>query len=374
MLDPIVDFFTWALRMVGKGVGMAIAWIVRPFLGAVRWYRRKGWILKTVLGAIVLAILAGYLYFFWQAAWVRGHDNDYTAALDLANRGVSAGERVDVDGDENSARTCGRSAIVDVSADLIDFNVNRNRWISATLLYKLGLFGIPWDATPWFDNKASFQRGIHRAVTRTSVELADVLGRVRGSSRIDDDLQSARGNLQIDEFNWYFGLNPPGVRQTAWSSYRQARKEIGDYNLRLENCSAAFDARGDNLMQFLDRVAKDIGSITATIRDRSERYNGGWFDTRADNLFMEARGQLYAYRGLLAAARADFEDIVRTRNLAGLWDGMDRQILSALELDPLIVSNGREDGFVMPTHLTTIGFYILRVRTNLIELRDVLRN
>ena len=188
MLDPIVDFFTWALRMVGKGVGMAIAWIVRPFLGAVRWYRRKGWILKTVLGAIVLAILAGYLYFFWQAAWVRGHDNDYTAALDLANRGVSAGERVDVDGDENSARTCGRSAIVDVSADLIDFNVNRNRWISATLLYKLGLFGIPWDATPWFDNKASFQRGIHRAVTRTSVELADVLGRVRGSSRIDDDL------------------------------------------------------------------------------------------------------------------------------------------------------------------------------------------
>ena len=147
MLDPIVDFFTWALRMVGKGVGMAIAWIVRPFLGAVRWYRRKGWILKTVLGAIVLAILAGYLYFFWQAAWVRGHDNDYTAALDLANRGVSAGERVDVDGDENSARTCGRSAIVDVSADLIDFNVNRNRWISATLLYKLGLFGIPWDAT-----------------------------------------------------------------------------------------------------------------------------------------------------------------------------------------------------------------------------------
>ncbi len=146
-----------------------------------------------------------------------------------------------------------------------------------------------------------------------------------------------------------------GLRQTAWSSYRQARKEIGDG-------SAAFDARGDNL------VPRQGGG------PRSERYNGGWFDTRADNLFMEARGQLYAYRGLLAAARADFEDIVRTRNLAGLWDGMDRRILSALELDPLIVSNGREDGFVMPTHLTTIGFYILRVRTNLIELRDVLGN
>lgn len=374
MLDPIINFVTWVFQMIGRGLGLVIAWILWPFLWAVRWYRQKGWILKTIVGAIVVVVLAGYLYFFYQAIWVRGYDNDYAAAFDLANRAVSAGEQINVDGSGQSTKTCGRSAIVDISADLIDFNVNRNQWISATLLYKLGLFGIPWDATPWFDNKASFQRGIHRAVTRTSVELADVLGRVRGSSQIDEDLQSARGNLQIDEFNWYFGLNPPGVKQTAWSSYRQARKELSDYNLRLENCSAAFDARADNLMQFLDRVAKDIGSITATIRDRSEQYNGGWFDLQADNLFMEAKGQLYAYRGLLAAARADFEDIVRTRNLAGLWDSMDRQILSALELDPLIISNGQEDGFVMPTHLTTIGFYILRVRTNLTELRDVLRN
>jgi len=172
----------------------------------------------------------------------------------------------------------------------------------------------------------------------------------------------------------FIGLFSQRRKQRMRTDRVRGSSRIGDCNLRLENCSAAFDARGDNLMRFLDRVAKDIGSITATIRDRSERYNGGWFDTRADNLFMEARGQLYAYRGLLAAARADFEDIVRTRNLAGLWDGMDRRILSALELDPLIVSNGREDGFVMPTHLTTIGFYILRVRTNLIELRDVLRN
>ncbi len=374
MLDPIINFVTWIFQMIGKAIGMVIAWLLWPFLVAARWYRNKGWILKTVVGAIIVFILVGYCYFFWQAVWVRGYDNKYTDGFDLANRAVSAGEQINVDGSGQSTKTCGRSAIVDVSADLIDFNVNRNQWISATFLYKLGLFGIPWDATPWMDNKASFQRGIHRAVTRTSVELADVLGRIRGSSQIDVDLQSARGNLQIDEFNWYFGLNPPGVKQTAWSSYRQAMKEMNDYNLRLENCSAAFDARADNLMQFLDRVAKDIGSITATIRDRSEQYDGGWFDMRADNLFMEAKGQLYAYRGLLIAARADFEDIVEIRNLGGLWDSMDRQILSALELDPLIISNGREDGFVMPTHLTTIGFYILRVRTNLTELRDVLRN
>ena len=70
---------------------------------------------------------------------------------------------------------CVRSAIVDVTADLIDFNVNQNAWISSMLLYKLGLFGLEWDKTPWFDNKAAFQRGVNQAIRRTAVELVDAL-------------------------------------------------------------------------------------------------------------------------------------------------------------------------------------------------------
>ena len=95
-----------------------------------------------------------------------------------------------------------------MAADLIDFNVNQNAWISSMILYKLGLFGIDWDHTPFMDNKASFQRGINQAVRRTATELADNLGRVRTTSQIDGDLQDARGNLQFDEDTWYFGLQP----------------------------------------------------------------------------------------------------------------------------------------------------------------------
>ena len=51
---------------------------------------------------------------------------------------------------------------------------------------------------------------------------------------------------------------------------------------------------------------------------------------------------------------------------------MEGQIRSALKIRPLIVSNGAEDGWIMPTHLTTMGFYILRVRSNLVEIRSVL--
>jgi hypothetical protein len=44
----------------------------------------------------------------------------------------------------------------------------------------------------------------------------------------------------------------------------------------------------------------------------------------------------------------------------------------ALDVRPLIISNGAESGFIMPTHLATMGFYVLRVRSNMVEIRSVL--
>ena len=69
---------------------------------------------------------------------------------------------------------------------------------------------------------------------------------------------------------------------------------------------------------------------------------------------------------------ADFPEVVKIRALADIWDRMDEHLRSAIELDPLIISNGTEDGWLMPTHLTTLGFYILRARSNLVEIRSVL--
>ena len=58
---------------------------------------------------------------------------------------------------------------------------------------------------------------------------------------------------------------------------------------------------------------------------------------------------------------------------AALWNRMEEQLRATIDLDPMIISNGREDGWVMPTHLTTLGFKILRVRSNLVEVRDILK-
>jgi hypothetical protein len=381
MLESIVSFFTRMLQSIGRGIGLAVDAVLAPFRWVGGWFARRGGIVKAVLGLVLLLIVFLYGYFFWTTQRWTNFNPDYVKAYE--NKDGAAGQPAVPSGGivstpeeaaaaGEAAQTCRRSLVVDATADLVDFNVNQNAWISSMLLYKIGLFGIDWDRTPFFDNKAAFQRGVNQAIRRTSIELVDTLGRVRGTSQIDSDLQSARGNLQFDESTWYFGLTPFGPKTPTPSFYRAAIKDLRSFNARLEKCEAVFDARADNLLQFIDRIANDIGATSAILRDRSEKYNLGWFDTRADDRFWFAYGQLYGYYGILTAARADFKDLIAQRGLTQLWSELEDQLHAALGIQPVIISNGAESGVLMPSHLATMGFYILRVRSNLVEIRLVL--
>ncbi|ASY63879.1 hypothetical protein SJ05684_c24390 [Sinorhizobium sojae CCBAU 05684] len=403
MFDPIVAFFQRVFTAIGRGIGLVVAWLLWPFVALGKWYRARSWVIKGPIALILLALVLFYGYFVWQTQAWTNFDPDYVDRYNLAERKTPAGSPVSGPGATTTGQTaeltpanqaamdagtsttealavaqlpagtaCQPSAIVDVAADLIDFNVDQNAWISSMLAYKLGFFGLDWDDTPWLDNKASFQRGINQAVRRTAVELVDSLGRVRGTSGINNDLQSARGNIQFDEETWYFGISPFGPKTPTPSFYRAAMRDLRKFNVSLGNCDAVFDGRSDNMVEFLDRIASDLGNTSAIIRERSELHNGGWFDTRADDRFWFSYGQLYGYYGILSAAGADFDNVVTQRGLTPIYTETMKQLRAALRIQPLIISNGREDGWIMPTHLATMGFYILRVRSNLVEMRDIL--
>ena len=64
--------------------------------------------------------------------------------------------------------------------------------------------------------------------------------------------------------------------------------------------------------------------------------------------------------------------ILSTTGLTKTFITMKQQIRDTLEIDPLIISNGSESAFMMPSHLATMGFYLLRVRANMTEMRDIL--
>lgn len=372
MLDPIVSFFARVFQLVGKGLGLLVGALLWPFLWLGRWYARRGWMLRAVVGAIVAALIGLYGYFFYVTQFWTGFDPDYPAALVEARGTGGAGEPVAVAGATpgGSSQSCKPSAIATVSADLIDFNVNRNAWISSMLVSKAGLLGIEWRNTPFFDNKAAFQLGINQVIRRTTTELVDTLGRVRGTSQIDQNLQDARTAMAWSETAWYIGWRGP--TRPSPSVFRDGIEKLRAFNANLERCQATFDARADNLMQFLDRMAGDIGSTSDILRQRIELSDAGWFDLRADDRFWFAYGQLYAYHGILAASRSDFASVIAERNLTTLWSRMEQVLRASLDVQPWIISNGNESSAFFPSHLATMGFNLLQVRSNLVEIRSVL--
>src|SRR5690606_6380230 len=324
---------------------------------------------------ILLGLIILYGYFFYVTQFWNNFDPDYPAALAQARETSAAGEPVAAPGNTAGGATgteqsCKPSAIAAVSADLIDFNVNHNAWISSMLASKAGLFGIAWRRTPFFDNKAAFQLGINQVMRRTTTELVDTLGRVRGTSQIDQNLQDARTAMAWSETAWYVGLRGP-TRPTP-SVYREGMEKLRAFNASLERCQATFDARADNLMQFLDRITSDIGSTSDILRVRIEESDAGWFDFRADDRFWFAYGQLYAYYGILVATRSDFAGVIAERNLTTLWTRMESNLRASLNVQPWIISNGNESSAFFPSHLATMGFNLLQVRSNLVELRSVL--
>ncbi|PWK63835.1 DUF2333 family protein [Aminobacter sp. AP02] len=381
MLDPIVNFFTRIFQLIGRGIGFVIGIILWPFMWVGRWYGQRGLILKAVVGLIVATIVGLYAYFFYVTQFWKDFDPDYPARVAAGSKTAQAANALAGDpiGAPAAAtgtaaapapQSCKRSEIAAVSADLVDFNVNRNAWISSMLASKIGFFGVPWRNTPFMDNKAAFQLGINQVLRRTTTELVDALGRARGTSRIDQNLQDARTALAWDEDAWYIGLRGP-TRPTP-SVYREAIQKLNAFNASLEKCQATFDARADNLLQFLDRIAGDMGSTSDILRSQIEASDAGWFDPRADDRFWFAYGQLYAYYGMLSATREDFSAVIRERNLTTLWDTMQTQMRDALNMQPWIISNGNESSSLFPSHLATMGFNLLRARSQIVEIRGVL--
>ncbi|MET3661054.1 DUF2333 family protein [Aquamicrobium ahrensii] len=375
MLDPVVNFITRIFHWIGRAIGFVVGVILWPFMWVGRWYLQRGLMLRAIVGAILAVIVLMYGYFFYVTQFWTGFNPDYPAALVEARDATGAGDPVTPNAVSATvagepAPTCKPSAIAATSADLIDFNVNQNAWISSMVLSKLGLFGIEWRNTPLFDNKAAFQLGINQVMRRTTTELVDTLGRVRGTSQIDQNLQNARTNLAWNETAWYVGWRGP-TRPTP-SVYREAITNLRAFNTTLEKCQSTFDARADNLMQFLDRIAGDIGSTSDILRQRIEASDAGWFDLRADDRFWFAYGQLYAYYGILVAARSDFASVIAERNLTTLWTRMEGQLRASLNVQPWIISNGDESSAFFPSHLATMGFNLLQVRSNIVELRSIL--
>jgi hypothetical protein len=256
------------------------------------------------------------------------------------------------------------SRSVAVAAALIDREVNQHSWPANH---------------PWFlpgavlDNMPNYQEGIIQALRRFTLEMTDQIGRARGSSQADPDLEQARSSLNYASDVWVWNISV-SIFPTATSpqQYRAARVALLNYNKRLAAGTAVFDRRADNLLATLDRMAKDVGSSSAALEQQIEQHSGDWFDFQADDRFYRTKGELYAYALLLRELGKDFDPVIKERGLQTVWANMIDNLVTAAELHPWVVINGAPDSQVLPSHLAAQGFFLLRARAQMYEIMDIL--
>lgn len=256
------------------------------------------------------------------------------------------------------------SRAVAMAAALIHREVDVHGWVANDPFF------MPGSA---LDNMPNFQQGMMEAMARFAFELSDQIGRVRGSSRTDQDLQEAAGLLQYSGTKWIFDFSTSVMpTAAAEAQYRRARGALIAYNRRLSDGQAIFERRSDNLLATLDRIALDMGSASAALDKQIAEHAGDWIDARADDVFYTAKGQAYAYYLILRELGQDFENVMRERDLTATWEQMLDSMQRAATLEPIVVINAKPDAWLRPSHLASEGFYILRARTQLREITNIL--
>lgn len=256
------------------------------------------------------------------------------------------------------------SRAVAMAIALIDRETEQTKWVANK----------PWIfPSAALDNMPNFQIGLIYSLSRFAIEMTDALGRTRGSSQADEDIDRASGLLKYDGRIWIWepstSLLPTA---SAEKQYQSAKRSLERYNQRLSVGAAVFDRRADNLISLLDRVGADLGSASASLDARATSSSAGWFDTRADDVFYATKGRLYGYYLLLREIGVDFKDVIAEKKAQSVWQRMVDSMRTAAEMDPLIVSNGANDGLFVPSHLEVQGFYLLRSRTQLQEVANIL--
>ncbi|MGE0151883.1 MAG: DUF2333 family protein [Reyranellaceae bacterium] len=299
-----------------------------------RTWRRVGW--------AVLAVLL--LYYPVGMAWIH---------------------TIDDNPDFQAPQTApGESRTVAVMAALIDRETNRYRWTPND----------PFFVPSWMlDNMPNYQTGMMAAMARLAVELTDHIGRARGTSQADPDLEKAAGNLKYPGHIWIWD---PSISiwptATSEQQYQAGMRSLIAYNKRLGQGQAVFERRADNLQAALERIASDTGSMSATTDQHVAQYAGSLFDLQVDDIFYANKGRLYAYYLILRELGRDYEAVIRERNMATVWNQMVESFRTAALLQPLVVLNGRPDAQLMPNHLTGQGFYLMRARFQLYEVINIL--
>ncbi|MBA6327779.1 DUF2333 family protein [Colwellia sp. MB02u-6] len=263
--------------------------------------------------------------------------------------------------------------------------------VTETLLHKPGGY-LSNDALPpsvFLDNIPAWEFGALEMIRDMSLVMRQEFSRSQSQSVENKNLKVAQPQLNIDNTSWAI--------PSAEGEYQKAINELYAYRTALtqiNNQSAQFYTRSDNLRAWIQEATKRLGSYSqrlsasvgreqinvdlagdrvakqSTSSAASMELKTSWWVI--DNEFYEARGACWALLHFLKAIEIDFNDVLGQKNAKVSVQQIIRELEASQEAiwSPIIL-NG--DGFgVLANHSLVMANYISRANAALIDLDDLL--
>ena len=263
--------------------------------------------------------------------------------------------------------------------------------VTETLLNKPGGY-LANDALPpsvFLDNIPAWEFGALEMIRDMSLVMRQEFSRSQSQSAENKNLKVAQPQFNIDHTSWAI--------PSAEGEYQKAINELYAYRTALtevNNQSAQFYARSDNLRGWIQEATKRLGSYSqrlsasvgreqinvdlagdsvaqqSTSSDSRMQLKTSWW--AIDNEFYEARGACWALLHFLKAIEIDFNDVLEQKNAKVSVQQIIRELEASQESmwSPMVL-NG--DGFgVLANHSLVMANYISRANAALIDLNDLL--
>ena len=263
--------------------------------------------------------------------------------------------------------------------------------VTETLLNKPGGY-LSNDALPpsiFLDNIPAWELGALEMVRDMALVMRQEFSRSQSQSLENNHLKIAQPQFNISHTSW--------AMPSAEGEYGKAIKELYAYRTALSdvnNQSAQFYARSDNLRDWIGEVTKRLGSYSQRLSARVGReqinidlagddaakqstYTASSMELKTswwqiDNEFYEARGACWALLHFLKAIEIDFNDVLEKKNAKVSVQQIIRELEASQESvwSPMIL-NGSGFG-LLANHSLVMANYISRANAALIDLNDLL--
>ena len=238
--------------------------------------------------------------------------------------------------------------------------------------------------TIFLDNPQNFQMGELELVRYTIRVLRDKLSRLRTTDTINEDCDKAYVYISNDPNRW--------ILPSAESRFRRSFDELADYRANLENGTANFYPRVDNLIELLDQINSLLGGMNTRLSHapRDEKYaiseetagdavieGETWVKVKVpwrkiDDNFYYARGVAYALRQIMVAVRSEFKEVLELKKSMELIDRII-DLLDISQFEPVYIANG-DRGSLWANHSLALLATTEDIRQKIRSLQGMLEN